>query len=192
MSSTSSVSSLTKKQLVVAGIALAIGGTALTLAVLQWKKDNKNRRTSKNSSNSNGSENGKDKCANKPGVMSGETKRASSTQQQTDLLETILGHGLSCHDLSSPTVTVKSLESIPLIGIYFSAQWCGPCQEFTPKLATMYKAVRAVTNNKFQIVYASRYHLPFSHLLFTNTISNSSPCRSCSHSIYVKMVVNVW
>ena len=39
--------------------------------------------------------------------------------------------------LLSPTgdaVSVDILKDKPLIGVYFSAHWCGPCRKFTPKL----------------------------------------------------------
>jgi thiol-disulfide isomerase/thioredoxin len=41
-----------------------------------------------------------------------------------------------------------------VIGIYFSASWCGPCQRFTPRLAECYRALRA-RNAAFEVVFVS-------------------------------------
>jgi len=30
-----------------------------------------------------------------------------------------------------------------LVGLYFSAHWCGPCRQFTPILSKVYEEVRA-------------------------------------------------
>ncbi|KAK6116506.1 hypothetical protein DH2020_049744 [Rehmannia glutinosa] len=40
-----------------------------------------------------------------------------------------------------------------IVGLYFSASWCGPCQRFTPDLVEVYNEL--VQNNKFEIVFVS-------------------------------------
>ncbi|WAQ95333.1 NXN-like protein [Mya arenaria] len=40
------------------------------------------------------------------------------------------------------------------IGIYFSAHWCPPCRQFTPKLKTFYNGVRS-QGHKFEVVFVS-------------------------------------
>lgn len=40
------------------------------------------------------------------------------------------------------------------IGLYFSAHWCPPCKQFTPKLIHTYKKVKEA-NNDFEIVFVS-------------------------------------
>jgi nucleoredoxin len=41
-----------------------------------------------------------------------------------------------------------------VIGFYFSAAWCPPCQRFTPQLVKTYEAVRAA-GKQFEVVYVS-------------------------------------
>ena len=40
-----------------------------------------------------------------------------------------------------------------LIGLYFSAHWCGPCRNFTPKLCQFYEDVAA--GGELEIVFGS-------------------------------------
>ncbi|KAK7476761.1 hypothetical protein BaRGS_00031988 [Batillaria attramentaria] len=51
-------------------------------------------------------------------------------------------------------VSVDSLAQNDLIGIYFSAHWCGPCRYFTPKLAEFYNKVKAA-GKKFEVIFVS-------------------------------------
>lgn len=43
----------------------------------------------------------------------------------------------------------------PLLGLYFSASWCPPCQRFTPLLIDFYKIAKEVSPNDFEIVFIS-------------------------------------
>ncbi|XP_073280152.1 probable nucleoredoxin 1 [Primulina huaijiensis] len=49
-------------------------------------------------------------------------------------------------------VTVDSLKG-KVVGLYFSASWCGPCQRFTPKLVEVYNQL--LPDGKFEIVFVS-------------------------------------
>lgn len=42
-----------------------------------------------------------------------------------------------------------------VIGIYFSAHWCPPCRNFTPKLAEFYKKFTSARKDELEIVFAS-------------------------------------
>merc|ERR1711907_818144 len=46
------------------------------------------------------------------------------------------------------------VKDAPLVGLYFSAHWCGPCRAFTPKLVT-FKAMLSEDGIDFPIVFAS-------------------------------------
>ena len=58
--------------------------------------------------------------------------------------------------LTSKTGTVPTTEALTgkVVGIYFSAHWCGPCRGFTPKLAESYNKITASGKN-FEIVFVS-------------------------------------
>merc|ERR1711959_551595 len=58
--------------------------------------------------------------------------------------------------LASDGKTAVGLEALEgdLVGIYFSAHWCGPCRGFTPKLITFHNML-AEEGVKFPIIFAS-------------------------------------
>ena len=52
------------------------------------------------------------------------------------------------------TYNDQPLERKKLIGLYFSAHWCGPCRKFTPELVAYYNRIVA-THPEFEIVFVS-------------------------------------
>jgi len=50
--------------------------------------------------------------------------------------------------------TLESLKENDVVGIYFSASWCGPCRSFTPVLIELYKKLKA-DGKKFEVIFAS-------------------------------------
>merc|ERR1712173_81572 len=60
-------------------------------------------------------------------------------------------------DKKNETVPLKQLQSADVVGLYFSAHWCGPCRGFTPKLADLYNKCKE-KNKKFEIVFLSSDH----------------------------------
>ena len=52
-------------------------------------------------------------------------------------------------------VPIARLSSAEVIGIYFSAHWCGRCRSFTPVLSKIHDALKAV-GKRFEIVFVSR------------------------------------
>merc|ERR1712227_1030342 len=52
------------------------------------------------------------------------------------------------------SVGLEALEGAELVGVYFSAHWCGPCRGFTPKLITFHKML-AEEGVNFPIIFAS-------------------------------------
>ena len=51
--------------------------------------------------------------------------------------------------------TADLLKDKKVIGVYFSASWCGPCQQFTPILAEFYKKMNS-KGKKFEVIFVSR------------------------------------
>jgi len=54
--------------------------------------------------------------------------------------------------------TSDALRGKKVIGLYFSADWCGPCREFTPELVSFYERMnkRRGRRDQFEIVWISR------------------------------------
>ena len=63
-------------------------------------------------------------------------------------LEELLGTELV--DATGDKVETSSLEG-KVIGLYFSASWCGPCRAFTPQLVEF----RDRNDDKFEVVFVS-------------------------------------
>lgn len=53
------------------------------------------------------------------------------------------------------TKTTDLLCGIQIVGFYFSAHWCPPCREFTPRLGARYNQLR---NKAFEIIFTSLDH----------------------------------
>lgn len=54
--------------------------------------------------------------------------------------------------------TNEALAGKKVVGLYFSADWCGPCKQFTPDLVNFYNKMNARKGkqNQFEIVWISR------------------------------------
>ena len=50
--------------------------------------------------------------------------------------------------------TPRTILKHKIIGIYFSAHWCPPCRNFTPKLITLYNKLKS-TKNLFEVIFVS-------------------------------------
>jgi len=65
----------------------------------------------------------------------------------------VLGNKLLQHDKTTPIAIGNALKA-KVVGLYFSASWCKPCQNFTPKLVKAYEALKK-RGEKFEIVLVS-------------------------------------
>jgi nucleoredoxin len=64
---------------------------------------------------------------------------------------------LTMKDGKAVAVDGEAAASKKLIGLYYSARWCGPCRKFTPKLVEFYNRV-APQHPEFEIVFVSNDH----------------------------------
>lgn len=53
------------------------------------------------------------------------------------------------------TAVNKSSFDGKFVGIYFSAHWCPPCRQFTPKLVDFYNKRKELGHDDFEIIFAS-------------------------------------
>ena len=50
--------------------------------------------------------------------------------------------------------TAAALSGKDVIGLYFSASWCGPCKRFTPMLRDVYNILKQ-SGKSFEIIFVS-------------------------------------
>jgi thiol-disulfide isomerase/thioredoxin len=62
------------------------------------------------------------------------------------------------HAQLAPQLTNNALKGKKVVGLYFSADWCGPCRQFTPELNSFYTKMnkRRGRKDEFEIVWISR------------------------------------
>lgn len=69
---------------------------------------------------------------------------------------------LKMRDETHAEIEVKNTNEVlagkKVIGIYFSADWCGPCRQFTPELVSFYNKMneRRGKKDEFEIIWVSR------------------------------------
>ena len=63
--------------------------------------------------------------------------------------------GDSFVDKDGKSFTPVHLEHNKLIGLFFSADWCPPCRNFTPVLAEFYHSVKRDAPHDIEIIYLS-------------------------------------
>lgn len=72
--------------------------------------------------------------------------------QEATLLDVFGGQDI---DIQTKSGTCKLSDLVgKYVGLYFSAHWCPPCRNFTPKLAEYYNKVKETTDN-FEIIFVS-------------------------------------
>ena len=69
-------------------------------------------------------------------------------------LEEVVGTSFLASDGKTKVDLAAFAGASELIGIYFSAHWCGPCRGFTPKLVTFIEML-AEEGIRFPVVFGS-------------------------------------
>jgi thiol-disulfide isomerase/thioredoxin len=84
-------------------------------------------------------------------------------KNSTNAFVNLVGEGLykwnKDHTQLEMGFTSDLLKGKTAVGIYFSASWCGPCRQFTPKLVDYYKEVNK-KGKKFEVVLVSQDQNP--------------------------------
>lgn len=99
---------------------------------------------------------GADACPwNKEGIARGEAKKEERRKEMAkSMVNFDLLKDVDITDSNGKKVDIETLRKTDVVGLYFSAHWCGPCRGFTPKLAELYKDCKA-KNKNFEIVFVS-------------------------------------
>ncbi|XP_051139116.1 probable nucleoredoxin 2 [Andrographis paniculata] len=84
-------------------------------------------------------------------------KDEHKNQSLESLLTNVNGRDYLIRHGSSQQVPISSLIG-KTIGLYFSAQWCSPAVNFTPKLTSVYNKILQNHNETFEIVFVSNDH----------------------------------
>ncbi len=91
------------------------------------------------------------KASESPSHAASSPTPLASTNKVADRLNGKLvvynGRGLEPFDASA-------LKGKKYLAVYFSASWCGPCREFTPRLVDWYK--QQAQHDKFEVIFVSR------------------------------------
>lgn len=87
------------------------------------------------------------------------TAEAPTKQQQVGALAPKMGELLGKTLLKGQGRMESASLGGHIIGIYFSAHWCGPCRQFTPRLAQFYEEVRSA-GKRFEVVFVSSDRSP--------------------------------
>ena len=72
----------------------------------------------------------------------------------TLLLDSLKQKLVRCREGGTSRADGSELEKKKLIGLYYSAHWCGPCRKFTPQLVEYYNRV-APAHPEFEIIFVS-------------------------------------
>ena len=79
---------------------------------------------------------------------------ASAPAQTSSIAALVKGDLIASQNGVTKPYLDAELEKKKLIGLYFSAQWCGPCRAFTPNLVTFYNK-HAAAHPEFEILFVS-------------------------------------
>lgn len=62
--------------------------------------------------------------------------------------------GEQLHKSVTDKVSHTVLDDVPMVALYFSAKWCGPCKLFTPKLIELYEEANK-DEKKLEIIFVT-------------------------------------
>jgi len=84
-----------------------------------------------------------------------EKEKIEKEKEKVKDFEIFKGENVNIIDKDGNKVDITEMQGdADVVGLYFSAHWCGPCRGFTPKLAELYKACEA-DGKKFKVIFLS-------------------------------------
>jgi len=83
-----------------------------------------------------------------------EARKEEMKSRQKDLAFFATENKSHVVDKNGDEIPVNTLQSKDVVGLYFSAHWCGPCRSFTPQLAKLYNKCKE-QGKSFEVVFAS-------------------------------------
>jgi nucleoredoxin len=82
-------------------------------------------------------------------------ERLSKQKERVNNFQILKDENVKIVDGNGEAVDIQEMQAnADVIGLYFSAHWCGPCRRFTPKLAELYNVCKA-EGKKFTVVFIS-------------------------------------
>lgn len=107
-------------------------------------------------------------------TTSGNAAQTNSTFSNISPFETLFGSTLMYLAPSGDGKSVQpqskstkeALFGKNVVGVYFSADWCGPCRKFTPELVSFYTKINKRRRDDFEIVWVSRCRAVQAHWEF--------------------------
>jgi len=79
---------------------------------------------------------------------------SSNVNRNADALLSLLGNTFVTNDGLGDKTFAKAIAPNSVIALYFSAGWCGPCRQFTPRLQQIYAEWKR-QNKKVEVVFVS-------------------------------------
>lgn len=72
-----------------------------------------------------------------------------------ELFPTLLGEQLLSDASGKECKVAEAVGKAKVVGMYFSAHWCGPCRRFTPMLIEAYKKINEANPGQLAVVFIS-------------------------------------
>jgi nucleoredoxin len=83
--------------------------------------------------------------------------RPAPTAATNKIADRLKGKLVTCREGKFEQFDAVALKDKKYLAVYFSASWCGPCKQFTPRLVEWYTRQKSQLDD-FEIIFVSRDH----------------------------------